>query len=84
MSRTKEKQNIQFGEGKNMGKYNVGAKACAERIKKTKEKSILHWNKEGALIERPHPTKLPRKLVKGQGLRNFLLLKSNKVNVLQM
>jgi hypothetical protein len=43
--------NTQFEEKKIAGKFNIGAKACAERNKKTDEK----WNKGlSTLRARPH------------------------------
>lgn len=78
-------QNIQFEEKKGIGKFNVGAVSCAEREKEG-------WNKgSGTLRVRPHQDnpafrsrKSFRPLVKGRGLKGFLLLKSiNKSKIMK-
>lgn len=58
-------------EKKTTRKFNVGAKACVERGKKSDEK----WNKGKWTLSGQDSTKLVLQLMEEKGVRNFLLLR---------
>lgn len=91
----KETQNAQFGEKKSTRKFSVGSKARAGRGEEIHETANEKWKrgrdapygethpakKKGRVPLKARPTQLSLRLMKGKGLRKFLLLKSNKTNV---
>lgn len=74
--RDRKRYKLQFEEKKSIRKFNVTAKARAERNGEIKEKPDFQCNK-GKVTLRQDLTQLSFQVVKGKGLKNPLLLERN-------